>query len=109
QNELHYLGTDPIVEETSRLKRAAKSAGAFKDCFMTAPSPGIVSTTMLNAYYDSHESYLMALARELHKEYMAIHEAGFIVQIDSPDLAMDRSMFYRDLSDSQFVAAIEIH
>ena len=109
QSELHYLGTAPILEEIARLKQAVKSAAAFKDCFMTAPSPGIVSTTMLNAYYDSHESYLMALARELRKEYMAIHEAGFLVQIDSPDLAMDRAMFYRDFSDSQFVAAIETH
>src|SRR5215510_5412915 len=50
---LHYLGTDPIHQELERLKRAAKSTGVFSDCFMTAPSPGIVSTTMLNAYYDS--------------------------------------------------------
>src|SRR6516165_8009998 len=65
QNELRYLGTGPILEETARLKRAAAAAGAFSECFMTAPSPGIVSTTMLNAYYDSQEAYLMALAREL--------------------------------------------
>jgi 5-methyltetrahydropteroyltriglutamate--homocysteine methyltransferase len=109
QNQLQYLGNGPILEEIARLKRAATTSGAFSDCFMTAPSPGIVSTTMLNAYYDSHEAYLMALARELHHEYRAIYEAGFLVQIDSPDLAMDRAMFYRDLSDSQFVAAIEKH
>ena len=109
QSELRYLGTAAISEEIERLKRAAKEAGGFSDCFMTAPSPGIVSTTMLNAYYDSHEAYLMALARELRKEYLSIHEAGFLVQIDSPDLAMDRAMFYRDLSDTQFVAAIEKH
>ena len=109
QSELRYLGTSSISEEIQRLKRAVKAANAFSECFMTAPSPGIVSTTMLNAYYDSQEAYLMALARELRKEYLSIHEAGFLVQIDSPDLAMDRAMFYRDLSDSQFVAAIEVH
>lgn len=109
QNELRYLGAASISEEIQRLKRAVKAANAFSECFMTAPSPGIVSTTMLNAYYDSHEAYLMALARELHKEYLSIHEAGFLVQIDSPDLAMDRAMFYRDLSDTQFVSAIEKH
>src|SRR5262245_4365486 len=107
--ELHYLGTTPLVEEISRLKNAATAAHAFSECFMTAPSPGIVSTTMLNAYYDSQESYLMALAKELRNEYMAIHQAGFLVQIDSPDLAMDRAMFYRDLSDADFVGAIETH
>src|SRR5262245_28065459 len=109
QADLRYLGTAPIAREIERLKDSAKTVGGFTDCFMTAPSPGIVSTTMLNAYYDSHESYLMALARELRNEYRAIHEAGFLLQIDSPDLAMDRAMFYRDLTDVQFVAAIEKH
>ena len=107
--ELHYLGVAPLAEEIARLKNTAGGPQAFSECFMTAPSPGIVSTTMLNGYYDSQESYLMALARELRNEYMAIHEAGFLVQIDSPDLAMDRAMFYRDLSDAQFVASIETH
>src|SRR5262245_38194957 len=109
QADLHYLGTGPISEELGRLKRTVQTEKAFSESFVTAPSPGIVSTTMLNAYYDSNESYLMALARELRNEYLAIHEAGFLLQIDSPDLAMDRAMFYRDLSDSQFVASIEKH
>ncbi|PYR99120.1 MAG: methionine synthase [Acidobacteria bacterium] len=109
RSELRYLGTAQIKEEISRLKDAVKAAGAFGDAFMTAPSPGIISTTMLNAYYDSRESYLSALAREMRNEYRAVSEAGLILQIDSPDLAMDRSMFYRDLSDAQFVAACEMH
>src|SRR5439155_279068 len=109
RSELRYLGTAQIKEEISRLKDAVKAAGAFGDAFMTAPSRGIISTTMLNAYYDSRESYLSALAREMRNEYRAVSEAGLILQIDSPDLAMDRSMFYRDLSDAQFVAACEMH
>jgi 5-methyltetrahydropteroyltriglutamate--homocysteine methyltransferase len=95
--------------EIDRFQRAAKDSGAFTDSFMTAPSPGIISTTMLNAYYDSQESYLTALAREMRNEYLAIHRAGLLLQIDSPDLAMDRSMFYRDLSDREFVKAAEMH
>src|SRR3989475_11298041 len=74
RNELRYLGTSTIAQELARIKRVVKEAGSFSDCFMTAPSPGIISTTMLNAYYDSQESYLAALAREMHKEYLAIHE-----------------------------------
>src|SRR6266566_1583609 len=109
RNELRYLGTSAIAEEIDRVKRVVKEAARFSECFMTAPSPGIISTTMLNAYYNSHESYLDALAREMRKEYLAIYEAGLLLQIDSPDLAMDRSMFYRDLSDTQFVAAAEMH
>src|SRR6266566_9193133 len=98
RNELRYLGTSAIAEEIDRVKRVVKETARFSECFMTAPSPGIISTTMLNAYYNSHESYLDALAREMRKEYLAIYEAGLLLQIDSPDLAMDRSMFYRDLS-----------
>ena len=64
---------------------------------------------MLNAHYDSHEKYLDAIAREMEKEYQAIHEAGLILQIDAPDLAMDRTMMYRDLSDVEFVKACESH
>ena len=76
--------------------------GAFAEMFMTAPSPGIVATTMLNAYYDSHEDYLDALAREMRNEYQAIHEAGLILQIDAPDLAMERTMMFQDRSDARF-------
>jgi 5-methyltetrahydropteroyltriglutamate--homocysteine methyltransferase len=107
--ELHYLDVSAIRTEIGRLKAAVAEVPGFTQCFMTAPSPGIISTTMFNAHYDSHESYLNALAREMSNEYRAIHEAGFILQIDSPDLAMDRAMFYRDATDAEFVAAIETH
>jgi 5-methyltetrahydropteroyltriglutamate--homocysteine methyltransferase len=109
QRELHYPDTSAIGREIERLRNAVGAVGAFAECFMTAPSPGIISTTMFNAYYDSHERYLMALAREMSHEYRAIHQAGFVLQIDSPDLAMDRAMFYRDLSEEEFVAAAEKH
>jgi len=109
QAELHYLDSSALKQEIDRFQRNTKAAGAFSESFMTAPSPGIISTTMLNAYYDSQQSYLTALAREMRNEYLAIHQAGLLLQIDSPDLAMDRSMFYRDLSDGGFVKAAEMH
>ena len=55
---------------------------------MTAPSPDIIATTMLNADYPSHEAYLDAIAREMAYEYRAMVDAGFVLQIDAPDLAM---------------------
>ena len=58
QAELHYLDSSAIAQEIDRFQRAAKDSGAFAESFMTAPSPGIISTTMLNAYYDSQQSYL---------------------------------------------------
>ena len=109
QAELRYIDTTAITREIERFKHSAGSAGAFVESFMTAPSPGIISSTMLNGYYASQEAYLAALAREMGKEYRAITDAGLILQIDSPDLAMDRSMFYRDASDSEFVKAAEMN
>jgi len=107
--EIRYLDTKPLETEIERLTGAVREAGAFSEAFMTAASPGIVSTTMLNAYYDSHEAYLTALAREMRNEYLTIHRAGLLLQIDAPDLAMDRTVFYRDLSDAEFVKACERH
>jgi 5-methyltetrahydropteroyltriglutamate--homocysteine methyltransferase len=109
QAEIHYLSDAPIKSEIARFQAAVKSLDAFPENFMTAPSPGICASTMMNAHYATQEAYLMALARELAREYRAIHAAGLILQIDAPDLAMDRSMFYRDLSDAAFVKAAELH
>jgi 5-methyltetrahydropteroyltriglutamate--homocysteine methyltransferase len=105
--EIKYLDLKPIENETARFKKIA--GGAISEMFMTAASPGIISTTMLNAFYDSHDAYLDAISREMSKEYQAIHKAGLILQIDAPDLAMDRTMMYRDLSDSDFVKRCERH
>jgi 5-methyltetrahydropteroyltriglutamate--homocysteine methyltransferase len=109
QREIKYLDLQPIESEIARFKRIAGESGKFSEIFMTAPSPGIIASTMLNAYYDSNEEYLAAIAREMSNEYQAIHKAGLILQIDAPDLAMDRTMFYRDLSDADFVKACELH
>ena len=107
QAELKYLDLKPIESELARFKKIAGTK--FAETFMTAPSPGIISSTMLNAYYDTHDAYLAALAREMRHEYLAIHKAGLILQIDAPDLAMDRTMLYRDLDDADFVKAVERH
>ena len=109
QAEIDYHDLRPITEETARFNRIANELNAFSERFMTAASPGIISTTMLNAYYDSHDAYLDAIAREMSKEYQAVHKAGLVLQIDAPDLAMDRTMMYRDLSDAEFVKRCEAH
>ena len=108
--EVRYIDDSELKSEIADFRAVLdRKPNAFVEPFLTAPSPGIISTTMLNAYYDSQEAYLSALAREMRNEYRAIYDAGLILQIDSPDLAMDRSMFYRDVSDSQFVTACETH
>jgi len=107
QGELNYLDIKPLESEIARFKRI--SDGKFAERFMTAPSPGIISSTMLDAYYGSQDKYLTTLSREMKNEYQAIYKAGLILQIDAPDLAMDRTMMYRDLDDNGFVKAVERH
>jgi 5-methyltetrahydropteroyltriglutamate--homocysteine methyltransferase len=103
--DVRYVNGAPIKEDAARLKRMG---GGFHECFMTAPSPGIVATTMLNQHYDSHEAYLMALATALASEYRAIHEAGLVLQIDAPDLAMERHRFFDHLSEADFLRQLEL-
>jgi len=105
-SDVRYVNSAPIEEDAARLKRMG---ARFSECFMTAPSPGIVATTMLNQHYDSHETYLMALAKALSNEYQAIHQAGLILQIDSPDLAMERHRFFDGLNDAEFLTQLELH
>src|ERR1700678_2195172 len=78
QAELHYLDSSALTQEIDRFQKNAIAAGAFAESFMTAPSPGIISTTMLNAYYDSQQSYLTALAREMRNEYLAHCKGHFV-------------------------------
>jgi len=105
QGELHYLDLKPLQGEIARFKRIADDQ--FVEQFMTAPSPGIISSTMLDAFYGSQDKYLTAISREMKNEYQAIYNAGLLLQIDAPDLAMDRTMMYRDLDDAGFVKAVE--
>jgi 5-methyltetrahydropteroyltriglutamate--homocysteine methyltransferase len=105
-SDVRYVNSAPIMEDAARLKRLG---GGFSECFMTAPSPGIVATTMLNQHYDSHETYLTALAKALANEYRAIFDAGLILQIDAPDLAMERHRFFDHLTDAEFLRQLELH
>ena len=105
-SEVRYIDGAPIKQDAARLERMGT---AFRECFMTAPSPGIVATTMINQHYDSHEAYLTALAQALSHEYRAIHDAGMILQIDAPDLAMERHRFFGHLDDAAFLQQLDLH
>jgi 5-methyltetrahydropteroyltriglutamate--homocysteine methyltransferase len=107
--EVRYEDLTP-AEQECRMFRAALSALATAptDAFMTAASPGIVATTMLNAHYDSHEAYVFALARQMRKEYELIAR-DFVLQIDAPDLAMERTVLFQDKSTAEFLAIAEMH
>jgi len=107
--EVTYDDLSPAQEEC-RLFTAALAGQAVKpvETFMTAPSPGIIATTLLNAHYDTYEAYVFALARQIAKEYRLIAK-DFILQIDAPDLAMERTTLFQEKSTSEFVKIAEMH
>ncbi|MBO0766043.1 MAG: cobalamin-independent methionine synthase II family protein [Hyphomicrobiaceae bacterium] len=82
--------------------KAAIGGRAPEDAFMSAASPGVVSLFFRNDYYKDHETYLNAIAEAMRPEYETVAAAGFVLQIDCPDLAMGRHIQYADLSLEEF-------
>jgi 5-methyltetrahydropteroyltriglutamate--homocysteine methyltransferase len=79
------------------------------DVFMSAASPGVIDTFMPTTFYKSDDEYLDALGAAMRDEYRAIVEAGFILQLDCPDLAMSRTMRFGDLSLEGFLDVCRMH
>jgi 5-methyltetrahydropteroyltriglutamate--homocysteine methyltransferase len=99
----------PAVEaDIARAKAALVAAGA-RECFMTSPSPGQIARYLKNAYYPNEEAYLYALAEAMSREYRAIVDAGFVLQVDCPDLALSRHMVFAHLSLAEFRKVITGH
>ena len=82
---------------------AAVSAAKPTEAFMTAASPGVIAHFLKNEHYPSREAYLARLVDVMKDEYDAIHRAGFILQVDCPDLAMGRHLAFPDLSNADFL------
>jgi 5-methyltetrahydropteroyltriglutamate--homocysteine methyltransferase len=102
--EVRYLDAGAIDEECQFFKTVlAESPGVFAEAFMSAPSPGILATAVRNEHYDTLSNYLAALGKALQIEYEAIANSGLLLQIDAPDLALERHITYKDRPVSAFV------
>jgi 5-methyltetrahydropteroyltriglutamate--homocysteine methyltransferase len=107
---VEYADLSPAAAECDGFLRATDAAPRkFVERFMTAASPGVIATILLSAHYGSHEQYIMALAREMRKEYELIHARGLLLQVDCPDLAMERTRFFRKDSLDRFLQMVELH
>jgi 5-methyltetrahydropteroyltriglutamate--homocysteine methyltransferase len=100
--------TSAVQTDIANLK-AAVTQNNVPEAFMSAASPGVISIFLANHYYRTHEDYLAALAEAMRPEYQAITDAGFILQIDCPDLAMGRHIQFSDASLGEFRKNITIH
>jgi 5-methyltetrahydropteroyltriglutamate--homocysteine methyltransferase len=89
--------------------RAAVARHQPLEAFMNAASPGVIAAFQPNEYYPTHEAYVEALASAMREEYEAIVAAGFVLQIDCPDLAMARHTGFQDLTEAQFLRRAHFH
>src|SRR5260370_29080356 len=80
-----YTGSEHLAHDLEHLKAAVQDVQPA-DVFLTAASPGVIAIFMANQYYPNHEAYLYALAEAMKSEYDAIYQAGFLLQLDCPDL-----------------------
>jgi 5-methyltetrahydropteroyltriglutamate--homocysteine methyltransferase len=108
--EVHYTDLSEVAQECDLFQQClAEQPQSFVEPFMTAASPGIIATTLLNAYYDSYEDYVMALARQMQREYEFIHSRGLTLQLDCPDLAMERARYFQNDSLERFQEIVALH
>ena len=107
-DEIRYLGTEAIEAECADFEAALAETGThFVEPFVTAPSPGIIAGAMKNEYYDTEEAYLEALGVALKPEYETIVRNGFLLQLDCPDLALERHLSYQDRPLGDFLGFVE--
>ena len=97
------------VEQDIANLKAASDAIPVDEVFMTAASPGVIANFLPNEYYQTEEAYLYALADVMKQEYKAIVDAGLLLQIDCPDLAMTRVTQFSHLSEDEFKKVVELH
>jgi 5-methyltetrahydropteroyltriglutamate--homocysteine methyltransferase len=102
-DEVSYRDTTEAAAECALVRDAP-----FLRTFMTAASPGIVAAAMENQHYASREEYVAALGRALAVEYRYVVEQGLLLQIDAPDLAMERHTTFADRPIGEFLAWVEL-
>lgn len=108
QAEVKYTNRGPLDDELAQFDTLlAGRSPTFVETFVTAPSPGIIAAAMQDVYYHDLDAYIDALGRALKTEYDAIHAAGHVLQLDCPDLAMERHTYFAEKSDAQFIAFID--
>jgi 5-methyltetrahydropteroyltriglutamate--homocysteine methyltransferase len=101
-----YSDRRPLETDLKNLAAACEAVTPLQ-AFMNAASPGVLTKFVPDRYYQDEDAYVGALASVLKEEYEAIVKAGFILQIDAPDLGSARHNQYQHLSDDQFLRIAE--
>ncbi|MGD0950435.1 MAG: methionine synthase [Candidatus Binatia bacterium] len=108
--EVRYIDRSALEKECADFLRIAGEQGPrFTEAFMTAASPGIVASAMLNEYYPRYEDYVFAVADALKTEYEYIAARGLVLQIDCPDLAMERHTSFAERQLDEFLSFVDLN
>lgn len=99
----------PLEDDIRRFRAALDACRPVHGAFLNAASPGVIALFQPNDHYPDDDRYLEALAEAMRPEYEAIVAAGFILQLDSPDLGLGRHMMYKDRSEADYLARIGQH
>jgi 5-methyltetrahydropteroyltriglutamate--homocysteine methyltransferase len=106
--EIRLRDAEAAAHDVANLKAALAGVQA-EEGFMTAASPGLISLFFHNGHYPSHEAYLFAIADAMRAEYETVAKAGFVLQLDCPDLAMGRHIQYAALDIAAFRKKAALH
>jgi len=103
---VEYIGHADLKADIEHMQLAISR---YPHCegFLNAASPGVVSAFQPNNYYPSHSAYVEAIGDAMQVEYEAIVNAGFVLQLDCPDLAMARHTGFQDLTEAEFLKRAE--
>jgi 5-methyltetrahydropteroyltriglutamate--homocysteine methyltransferase len=103
---IEWKDRDAVQKDIANFRTALQGVQPA-EAFMTAASPGVIAHFLRNEHYPSREAYLARLVEVMKEEYDAIHRAGFLLQVDCPDLAMSRHLAFPELSNAQFLKIAE--
>ncbi len=103
-----YRGQAMLAQDIANLQEALRNISP-EDVFLPAASPGVLALFMRNQYYPTEEAYLYALADAMKQEFNAIYQAGFILQLDCPDLAGARHILFADEPLEAFRDYVSLH
>lgn len=106
--DIRVKSSAPLQQDLDNF-RAAVDAHHPAEGFMNAASPGVIALFQPNRHYDSHEAYLAALGEAMRPEYEAIVNAGFLLQLDSPDLGLGRHMMFKGRPEAEYLALANLH
>ena len=106
--EIRVKDMEPVAEDIRNFRQALAEIPVTEG-FMNAASPGVIALFQPNQHYPDHASYLEALADAMQPEYEAIVSAGFVLQLDSPDLGLGRHMMFKDRSDEEYQRLATLH